>query len=162
MNSFFLPVNLKGCACHVMFFASVPVLSISQLCHWAVQSWKKDWVSAKCPEPVLTTDCSFKVSRDSQLPAIVTHLWPCPNSWVHPQSLELWPRQSGTVLQASRGDLHTKGTCYWDHSAALWFCYPKVPGSFGGKTMAKWWILSQMSWLPLSCSSDREMLWQTP
>lgn len=32
------------------------------------------------------------------------------------QPLKLWPRQSGTVLQTSGDDLHTKGSCYWDHS----------------------------------------------
>lgn len=41
--------------------------------------------------------------------AIVTHPWPSTGSWDHLQPLELWLRQSGTVLQASRWPAYQRG-----------------------------------------------------
>lgn len=48
-----------------MFIPSVPVLSIFQLCRWAVPHLRKDLPSAWHPEPVLTTDHSLQISTNS-------------------------------------------------------------------------------------------------
>lgn len=110
--------------CLALFFPSAAVPPTFCLCRWAAQSLRKDLPASWYPEAVITTDSSLQV-KNNQLPAIVMYL-----TFLRllgsPAVCNLWVTQ--TVWHSRPDDLHTKGTCYWDHPFPVDRLWPRWSG----------------------------------